>query len=109
MGINGKVGASVICVLLNALAVAFLVQTNASAAVQARSLTEKKAPHAAIADTVRDFGDVFSGEELEQVFPIANTGDAPLELAEKRLTQAAGYHGQRPAAILAAFYRPAPT
>lgn len=33
--------------------------------------------------TKRDFGDVFSGEELEQNFPIQNTGTKPLELSQK--------------------------
>jgi hypothetical protein len=36
--------------------------------------------------TRRDFGDVFAGEELEQVFPVRNDGDAPLEMAQKPLT-----------------------
>src|SRR5436853_2117564 len=36
--------------------------------------------------TRRDFGDVFAGEDLEQVFSIRNDGDAPLELDHKALT-----------------------
>jgi len=36
--------------------------------------------------TRRDFGDVFAGEDLEQVFPVRNDGDAPLEMENKSLT-----------------------
>ena len=36
--------------------------------------------------TRRDFGDVFAGEDLEQVFSIRNDGDAPLEIDNKALT-----------------------
>jgi hypothetical protein len=36
--------------------------------------------------TRRDFGDVFAGEEIEQVFPVRNDGDAPLEMDNKSLT-----------------------
>src|SRR5215813_6915612 len=36
--------------------------------------------------TERHFGDVFAGEELDQVFPIRNDGDAPLEMDNKALT-----------------------
>ena len=36
--------------------------------------------------TRRDFGDVFAGEELEQVFPVRNDGDATLEMEHKPLT-----------------------
>src|SRR5438067_13652529 len=36
--------------------------------------------------TRRDFGDVFVGEDLEQVFSIRNDGDAPLEIDNKALT-----------------------
>lgn len=39
-----------------------------------------------IDSTRRDFGDVFIGEELEQVFIVRNTGQKPLELAEKSVT-----------------------
>ena len=39
--------------------------------------------------TERHFGDVFAGEELDQVFPIRNDGDAPLEMENKALTFAA--------------------
>jgi hypothetical protein len=72
------------------------------------SATQKKpVPRAVIDGTVRDFGDVYFGEELEQVFHIANTGDAPLELAEKQLSQRRE-HFQRFEAIPVAFHR-APT
>jgi hypothetical protein len=35
--------------------------------------------------TRRDFGEVFIGEELSQVFTVRNVGTAPLELANKTL------------------------
>jgi len=46
-------------------------------------------PHLEIAQVSREFGDVFAGEELEQVFSVANTGTAPLELAEQSPVKAA--------------------
>jgi hypothetical protein len=36
--------------------------------------------------TRRDFGDVFAGEDIEQVFSVRNDGDAPLEIENKSLT-----------------------
>lgn len=36
--------------------------------------------------TRRDFGDVFAGETLEQVFPVRNDGNGTLEMEEKVLT-----------------------
>ncbi|HKS41445.1 MAG TPA: hypothetical protein VJX74_12600 [Blastocatellia bacterium] len=47
---------------------------------------QTRAPELVIESTKRDFGDVFAGEELVQVFPIRNTGSIPLELAEKSTT-----------------------
>lgn len=35
--------------------------------------------------TRRDFGEVFVGEELDQIFTVRNVGTAPLELANKTL------------------------
>jgi hypothetical protein len=43
-------------------------------------------PEFVIDGTRRDFGDVFAGEELVQVFGIRNAGRKPLELAEKSVT-----------------------
>ena len=43
----------------------------------------EKAPLVFMNLTRRDFGDVFAGEELEQVFPVRNDGDAPLEMDRK--------------------------
>jgi hypothetical protein len=43
-------------------------------------------PVVAIDATERDFGDVYKGELLEQVFMVRNDGTAPLTLAEKSLT-----------------------
>lgn len=44
------------------------------------------APAFTIDSTRRNFGDVFIGEELEQVFTVRNTGQKPLELSEKSVT-----------------------
>jgi hypothetical protein len=44
-------------------------------------------PQLVIDGTRRDFGEVFIGEELEQVFTVRNVGTAPLELANKMLTE----------------------
>jgi hypothetical protein len=43
-------------------------------------------PAVSIDATQRDFGDVYKGELLEQVFTVRNDGNAPLTLAEKSLT-----------------------
>ncbi|HLG17720.1 MAG TPA: hypothetical protein VJH03_24970 [Blastocatellia bacterium] len=40
-------------------------------------------PSLIIDKTSHDFGEVFSGEELMQVFNVQNVGDAPLELSER--------------------------
>jgi hypothetical protein len=47
---------------------------------------QTRAPELVIDGTKRDFGDVFAGEELVQVFTIRNAGSVPLELAEKSAT-----------------------
>src|ERR1044071_2349364 len=44
------------------------------------------APLVYMTQTQRDFGDVFAGEELEQIFPVRNDGDAALEMEHKPLT-----------------------
>ena len=46
----------------------------------------QSAPLVFMTMTRRDFGDVFAGEDLEQVFSIRNDGDAPLEIDNKSLT-----------------------
>src|SRR6185369_6246801 len=48
--------------------------------------TPQSAPLVFMNLTRRDFGDVFAGEEIEQVFPVRNDGDAPLEMDNKSLT-----------------------
>lgn len=48
--------------------------------------TPRGAPLVFMNLTRRDFGDVFAGEEIEQVFPVRNDGDAPLEMDNKSLT-----------------------
>lgn len=47
---------------------------------------QTRAPVLVIDSTKRDFGDVFAGEELMQVFSVRNDGAVPLELAEKSTT-----------------------
>lgn len=83
----------------------------------------EKAPLVFMNLTRRDFGDVFAGEELEQVFPVRNDGDAPLEMDRKlvgglspaprdgwlptRAVQAGGPHALAP--VPAALRRAAPS
>jgi hypothetical protein len=43
-------------------------------------------PELVIDSTRRDFGDVYVGEELDQIFNVRNVGTAPLELGNKTLT-----------------------
>ena len=57
------------------LAACMLPVSNASA--------QAGAPELLIDGTRRDFGDVFAGEIIEQVFVVRNVGSAPLELANK--------------------------
>ena len=47
---------------------------------------QTRVPEFVIDGTKRDFGDVFVGEELVQVFTVRNAGSAPLELAERSTT-----------------------
>ncbi|MFP5265441.1 MAG: hypothetical protein ACLGJB_26440 [Blastocatellia bacterium] len=47
--------------------------------------TSVTSPELAIDMTRRDFGEVFVGEELDQIFTVRNVGTAPLELANKAL------------------------
>jgi hypothetical protein len=47
--------------------------------------TSTASPELAIDMTRRDFGEVFVGEELDQIFTVRNVGTAPLELANKTL------------------------
>lgn len=54
--------------------------------------------------TSRNFGDVFAGEELEQNFPIQNTGTKPLELSQKSSLSA--IQAARPQDIAAAVWHP---
>jgi hypothetical protein len=61
----------------------------------------KPAPRIVIGATVRDFGDVFDGEELEHVFLVSNAGDGPLELSEKKLATGLRHPGQHYRAVAA--------
>jgi hypothetical protein len=65
------------------------------------NLSEQRKPAAriVIGATVRDFGEVFDGEELEHVFLVTNAGDAPLELSEKKLATGIWHSGQRYLAV----------
>jgi len=56
---------------------------------------QTRVPELVIDGTKRDFGDVFAGEELVQVFPIRNAGSVPLELAEKSTTTGFGLPSSR--------------
>jgi hypothetical protein len=51
--------------------------------LQANAHPAPDGPEVVIGPTRRDFGDVFSGEELEQNFPVRNVGNKPLELAQR--------------------------
>jgi hypothetical protein len=53
--------------------------------------------------TKRDFGEVFAGEELEQNFPVQNSGNKPLELA---LKSTLGAQPNSPGSARAASWRP---
>jgi hypothetical protein len=68
-----------------------------AAASSASSPRESAAsPELVIESTRRDFGEVFIGEELNQVFTFRNAGTAPLELTFKTLTarSSASWPGQ---------------
>jgi hypothetical protein len=67
-----------LCLIFALLAASFVMVSDVRA--------QAKSPDLIIDSVRRDFGDVFAGEELEQVFVIRNAGDAPLELAEKSTT-----------------------
>lgn len=56
----------------------------------------QKAPLVFMTMTRRDLGDIYKGEDIEQVFPVRNDGDAPLEMDNKPLTGQAA-PGSRPA------------
>jgi hypothetical protein len=64
----------------------FFVMLAACALPLSNACTQAGAPELLIDSTRRDFGDVFAGELLEQVFVVRNDGSAPLELANKSVT-----------------------
>jgi hypothetical protein len=86
--------------LLSAASSAVLGYSTLNARVQ-----RKPAPRVVIQTTTRDFGEVFEGEELEHVFMVTNTGDAPLELSEKKLAIFREHAAQRYRAVPAASAR----
>ena len=45
-----------------------------------------EAPELSIESTRKDFGEVFIGEELDQIFTVRNVGTKPLELELKTIT-----------------------
>ena len=64
----------------------FFVMLAACALPVSNARAQAGAPELLIDSTRRDFGDVFAGELLEQVFVVHNAGSAPLELADKSVT-----------------------
>ncbi|HJQ26331.1 MAG TPA: hypothetical protein VKA60_20625 [Blastocatellia bacterium] len=68
------------------LFILFVMVCLAAPPVRLALAAEPAAPLVYLPLTQRNFGDVFAGEELEQVFPVRNDGDAPLEMAQKSLT-----------------------
>ena len=66
--------------------------------------------------TSHDFGEVFAGEEIQSLFIVNNTGNAPLELSDKPLlaTRPSVSLYRRPAGVVAlplraaSAFRPAP-
>ena len=84
--------------------IALALSTFANFPAPSLGYTRADGPSVAIGATKRDFGDVFEGEELEQNFPVRNTGTKPLELAQK-FTQ--GARSTTPGfTIAAAVWRP---
>src|SRR5690349_23891236 len=68
--------------LLVALAAACLC----APCIPATLAAQQKTPLVFMTMTRRDYGDIYKGEDIEQVFPIRNDGDAPLEMDNKPLT-----------------------
>ena len=65
------------------VSLALLLSFAFSLASSAASLPYQDAPAVVMDTTTRNFGDVFAGEELEQIFLVRNAGTKPLELAQK--------------------------
>ena len=68
------------------LLVAFVAACLCAPCVPATPAAQQKTPLVFMMTTRRDFGDIYKGEDIEQVFPIRNDGDAPLEMDNKPLT-----------------------
>jgi hypothetical protein len=66
--------------MANILFIFFAAICLAAPPVRLALALEPAAPLVYLPLTERNFGDVFAGEELEQVFPVRNDGDAPLEM-----------------------------
>lgn len=69
-------------VLTLVLGIALLTATSSASSAN----RSHASPELVIDSTRRDFGEVFIGEELDQIFTVRNIGTAPLELANKTLT-----------------------
>jgi hypothetical protein len=68
-----------------ALIIVAVIGLTAAPSSASRAGTSAASPELAIDMTRRDFGEVFVGEELDQIFTVRNVGTAPLELANKTL------------------------
>jgi len=78
-----KRSASVYSVSLAMLLLVLALTVPLGSASRAQSQSRVDGPEVVMDVTKRDFGDVFAGEELEQVFLVRNAGTKPLELSQK--------------------------
>ena len=67
------------------------------AGARADSQPRLDAPEVVMDTTKRDFGEVFAGEELEQIFLVRNAGTKPLELSQKSTLTTGSAAQPRPA------------
>ncbi|HEX8185444.1 MAG TPA: hypothetical protein VF747_11850, partial [Blastocatellia bacterium] len=75
-----------LCVLTVVACLTLLTAGSSASSVSGRFVSGPAAsPQLVMERTRRDFGEVFIGEELSQVFTVRNVGTAPLELANKTL------------------------
>lgn len=74
---------------LAAASLVLLLPLALSLPARAASSSRPDAPEVVMDMTKRDFGEVFAGEELQQVFLVRNAGTKPLELSQKSTLAAA--------------------
>jgi hypothetical protein len=76
-------------------ALSILLLAHFDSASYARTSYQSETPYVVMDTNRRDFGDVFAGEELMQIFYVRNAGSKQLELAQKstlgRLTTESKY------------------